>query len=321
MSRDGGLVRLFHLARTLIVLRRQGYRLVFVRISKPAAIVSGSFSRLFGWKTLYWLSGAIDDFNQQQRFFTRVKERISRTATLGLIHAFVTGPEAMISYYQQVFGLRRDRMILLYNDIDLGRFVQRQPSNVPGAHIRILAVHRLSPVRETNRYLPSLVRSLNKFATSGTQLVFDIVGEGPERSDIEATARLAEQGLTITLHGAVPNLKVQEFYQKADVFVMPSYREGFPRVILEAMATGLAIVSTDAGGTRDLFGPLQQEFVVPRDDADGFAKCVARLIGDPLKRHQLAEENLERVQRYSTDAVARMYDDKLLRVASGEQVS
>ena len=119
------------------------------------------------------------------------------------------------------------------------------------------------------------------------------------------------QDLSVTFHGSVPNRKLDAFYSAATVFIMPSYREGFPRVVVEAMAHGLPIVSTDAGGSRDLFGDRQQEFVVDRDDPVAFAASLATLLHSAELRQALATENLERVKRYSTSAVARMYDKAL----------
>jgi len=82
-------------------------------------------------------------------------------------------------------------------------------------------------------------------------------------------------------------------------------------VILEAMARGLPIVATDAGGTRDILGPGQQAYVVNRDDPEEFGKAVERLLSSSEDRRRLSDENLATVQRFSTPQIALMYDRAL----------
>lgn len=311
MSENGKWSRLIRLGWTLAKLRRQGYRLVFVRISKTAALVASSLSRPFGWQTLFWLSGAIADFNDRKPWPRRAYEAAVLRMIFTLTHRFVSGPEAMIRYYQTEYRVPRHKCLLLYNDIDIGTFTPA-PAPASSDGLSILLLHRLSPVRETTRYMPAIIATLGEHvAARRSPIRLDIVGDGPERAALEAAAASVPDGLRVIFHGAVPNRRVREFYTRADVFIMPSYREGFPRVIIEAMAMGLPIVSTDAGGTRDLFGPLQQEFVVPRDDSGLFADSLKRLLSDGEKRRGLSQENVREVKRFSTESVAQMYDSAL----------
>ncbi len=78
--------------------------------------------------------------------------------------------------------------------------------------------------------------------------------------------------------------------------------------MIEAMAWGLPIVATDAGGTMDLCGPAQKTYVISRDDVDGFADAVERLLGSQADQRKLGRENFSIVRRYGTAEVARMYD-------------
>jgi glycosyltransferase involved in cell wall biosynthesis len=100
-------------------------------------------------------------------------------------------------------------------------------------------------------------------------------------------------------------------YRAADIFVNPTFTEGFPRVILEAMAAGLPIVTTDAGGTSEILGPLQQQFVIPRESSEGFAQSVAVLMDRPMLQNALSEENRVTVHRFDTGRVAEMYEREL----------
>lgn len=311
MSESSRVMRLVRLVTTLAVLRTQGYRLVFVRISKPAALISAIFGKVFGYTSLFWLSGTVLDFDTNKTVLRRIWDAVILKIIVRSVNHFVTGPETMIEYYKAAFRLPSWKIIMLYNDIDLERFVPSSNSNQKQNQVNVLLLHRLSPVRETNKYFHYIVESLGTISTNGTRVILDVVGNGPERTSLEKVAQAAPPNLKIIFHGEIPNRKVRDFYSNADIFIMPSYREGFPRVTIEAMAMGLPIVSTDAGGTRDLLGPLQLKFVVSRDEPAAFAERLARLVQDREMRRKLSEENLKYVQRFSTENVARMYDEKL----------
>jgi glycosyltransferase involved in cell wall biosynthesis len=316
LSRRSKWRRAIALVILLARMRSRGGRLVFVRISKFAAFASALLGRLFGWRTLFWLSGAVEDFNLRQG----LKARIAK-AWLGLLFRLVdrlaTGPEAMVDYYAAQYRLPRGKILMLYNDIELRGVNRGRQRGKDGIHV--LLVHRLSPVRETHRYFPVLLAALGRSASGlDRPIVLDICGAGDEREHLERQCKSAPPGVIVRFHGAVPQRALGPFYDEAALFVMPSYREGFPRVILEAMARGLPIVSTDAGGTRDILGAAQQSFVVERDDAEAFGRAVERLLLNADERRCLRAENLVAARRFSTVEVARMYDRALSALIGAE---
>jgi glycosyltransferase involved in cell wall biosynthesis len=310
LSTNGRLIRFWRLARLLLKMRADGNRIVFVRISKHAAMVSALLGRMMGWRTLFWLSGTVEDFNRKEKGWKGSLEYLYMWLLLRIVDRLVTGPETMVSYYRRTYGLPAAEVALLYNDVDLtGVKTRASVRGSSGSHV--LMVHRLSPVRETGRYFPALVESLTRFASNGSKVTLDVIGDGPERAELERMAARAGDGLRLRFLGAVPNRELDGHYASASLFVMPSYREGFPRVILEAMARGLPIVATDAGGTRDLVGPLQDRFIIDRDNPEALAAAVVSLLARPALRESLSSENLEQVKRFSTPAVAAMYDRTL----------
>jgi glycosyltransferase involved in cell wall biosynthesis len=289
----------------LIAMRRRGGRLVFIRISKFAALVSALLGRILGWRTVFWISGTLEDFNLRRGLPARFG-LAGMWLLFRLVDRLATGPETMVHYYSARYHLPERKIMLLYNDVDLAPVTVATPLD---EGLRVLLVHRLSPVRETHRYLPALLRVLGRHAQqAGSPIVLDICGDGPERPLLERIVRAAASQVEVHFHGAVPQRQLGEYYGQASIFVMPSYREGFPRVMIEAMSHGLPIVATDAGGTRDLCGPAQQAYVVDREDAQAFGMAVERLLASSEERRQLRQENLESVKRFSTPEVARMYD-------------
>ena len=306
LSHEGRWSRLIPLLSHLMKMRVRGGGLTFVRISKSAALVSAVAGRLLGWKTVYWLSDVKEDIDRRKRW-GRIRF-LGMWILMRLINRLATGPETMTAYYRAVYRLPAQKIILLYNDLDTRIALQAMPGR-ESREPTILLVHRLSPARETVRYLPVLLDALRaaQFPAS-----LQIVGDGPERAALERIVSIQQNSpVTVSFHGALPHQQLKEYYSKATLFIMPSYREGFPRVIIEAMAYGLPIVSTDAGGTADLVGQLQRKYIFNRDDFTGFARGVVELLKSTELRREIAEENLTHVQRFSTPVVARMYDRAL----------
>jgi glycosyltransferase involved in cell wall biosynthesis len=146
------------------------------------------------------------------------------------------------------------------------------------AHVDLLAAYKI--LQDTNPAISS-------------KLI--IVGDGPERSRLEAAA--TAQGLEVIFAGQLS--KVQVFYAAADVFVLPSHSEGSPNVLLEAMAAGLPIVATAVGGVPEVVQHEESALLVPAQDPGAIAAAIARV----LTEHDLAE----RLTRNSTALIAERF--------------
>lgn len=96
-------------------------------------------------------------------------------------------------------------------------------------------------------------------------------------------------------HQAMP-----DYYRKLDVYVCASLDEGTPNPVLEAMACGVPILSTDVGIVREVFGPLQSTFIVADRNHPDFIDKLERLISDQDLRRRLSEENLQSIQLWSS---------------------
>ncbi len=113
------------------------------------------------------------------------------------------------------------------------------------------------------------------------EIVFDLVG--PKDSNPAALPPTlvpdAMREGTIVYHGATTD--VRPFLAAASVYVLPSYREGAPRTVLEAMAMGRAIITTDAPGCRDTVTDGDNGFLVPPRNVPHLVRAMMKLINDP----------------------------------------
>lgn len=153
----------------------------------------------------------------------------------------------------------------------------------PDAEAIVLAVGRL--VREKN--IASLIRAYEKVASCYPKTRLVIIGSGPEEAELK---RLVKARNLLAQVSFIPwTDDVASYMRSADIFALTSYREGWGRVILEAMAAGLPGVVTDVGCVGEVFLDGCHGIVVPVDDAEALADALQRLITDPQKRRQFGE--------------------------------
>jgi glycosyltransferase involved in cell wall biosynthesis len=122
-----------------------------------------------------------------------------------------------------------------------------------------------------------------------------IVGDGEERRNLEARAR--ELGLddAVTFAGAVGQDRIPDYYARPDVFCLPSFAEGIPIVLMEAMARELPVVATAIMGVPELVVHGRSGLLVPPGRADELAAALEELARSPELRGQLGSAGRERV--------------------------
>lgn len=315
------LKRAAELKKILQYYLRQGYRKIFVRISINAAIIAINQAKHTKAEVYYWQSGDNITYDLQKKGIEKIKYLLMEHSKMlylkNNVNYFVTGPETMINYYINTLHIKREKMLLLYNDIDTERFQEctleeknllRKSMNIMPEQKVILFVHRLTPIKRFYLQLPNVIE-LEEFREANALLI--LIGTGPDYEKIKKQISNSEYKDLIRMIGAVPNKDIMNYYKIADVFINPSYSEGFPRVVIEAMASGLPIVATDVGGTCDIVGKIQKQFIVDKDDIETFRRCVLKLINDDTLREQLSFENKMFVKKYSTETVANMYMERI----------
>ena len=141
---------------------------------------------------------------------------------------------------------------------------------------------------------------------------FLVVGEGEERAALEALARRLGLGARVVFTGLRHD--VPRLLAAVDVLALTSLYEGFPNVLLEAMATGAVAVATDVGGCRELVTSGETGLLVPPRAPAAVAAAVGRVLRDPALARRLATAARQRVEgAFSIDVMARRTMDAYLR--------
>lgn len=314
------ILRLFELINISKKLVNNDYKKVFIRISTIPTMIFIVLSWFKNIETYYWHSGTIFDSRKNKKLdFNSLSSMISKmkfTFIKKYVNNFVTGPEKMVIYYAENAKVPKEKIKLLYNDIDLGRFnkvslneknILRKKLSLPTDQKIILFVKRLSPIKKPMFYLPYIIEKFNEKYDNAT---FVIIGYGDEKKKLDEYLKKNKDSIRNVLFlGAVPNKDVQNYYMVSDVFLNVTAEEGFPRVLLEAMASGMPVISTNVGGIEDILGDKQSNFLFNLEDRDSIVNGLLKLCSDVNIRDDLSNENLFQAQKYSTANVSIMFEN------------
>jgi len=172
-----------------------------------------------------------------------------------------------------------------------------------GASKTIAAIGRLTRVKGYDLLLRAFAQCAHKH--SAWSLV--ILGEGEERATLEALVQELHLKDRVSLPGWVRD--PSRILRGADIFVMSSYYEGSSNALLEAMACGLAVISTDTSGVREIIRDGVNGILVPPNDVSALASAMDRLMKDHRERERLGALAEDVRERFGVEKIMRMWDD------------
>lgn len=207
--------------------------------------------------------------------------------------ALLIGSPSFAAEVAQRHAVDPARFTLVPGATDVERFT---PSRALGrvSDPAILLYHGRVDARKGVLDLLAAVRLL---LAAGTRVRLLVSGIGPDTARVRE--RITELGLdeAVDVLGAVPYERAHEVYRRGEIFVSPTYAEGFSNTILEAMASGLPVVSTDVVGVRDCVRPDDNGVLVPPADPPALAAGIQRILTDDLLRRRVAERAHSDVHR------------------------
>jgi colanic acid/amylovoran biosynthesis glycosyltransferase len=184
-----------------------------------------------------------------------------------------------------------DRIRIVHCGVDLDRFPYR-PHPVERAVPRVLMVARLAP-EKGHLVLFDAVRAL---IDRGRPVEVLLAGAGPFRAALEARIAALGLGDHVRLLGPVGQDDIVGLLDDVDVFVLPSFSEGLPVALMEALAVGLPAVATAITGVPELIEDRVTGRLVTAARADLLADAIADLVDDPVLRARVQQEGRRRVE-------------------------
>ena len=154
-----------------------------------------------------------------------------------------------------------------------------------------------------------LIRAFASIAADFPEWTVTIVGEGPERESLAALTAELSIADRVALPGWTP--EPERALSRAALFVTSSRYEGFPNALLEAMATGLPVISTACTGSSEIVTDGHDGVLVAVDDVEALALAMRKLMADAALRRALGENALATSRRYLPSAIIPMWDAAL----------
>jgi glycosyltransferase involved in cell wall biosynthesis len=226
---------------------------------------------------------------EARSYFEKAFKRIRPTLVKGDALIVPSG------YLQQVFadfGLKTE---IIPNIIDLERFRQRQDRPRP----RNLAPHliitrNLEPIYD----IPTAIRAASILRKNVPAFRLSIAGSGPQLGELRELARQLGLERMVTFTGRLLPDEVSLLFSDADIMLNPTTVDNMPNSILEAMASGVPVVTTNVGGIPYVVEDGKTALMVNPGDAEGMAEQILRLLTNPDLYAELAKKGEQEVQQY-----------------------
>jgi glycosyltransferase involved in cell wall biosynthesis len=198
------------------------------------------------------------------------------------------------------------------NGVDIEEFKPRQKPQKYQKTVNILSTSRLT----ARKGVGHLLQAFKELTRKNRNIKLILVGEGGEEAKFRQFTQENNLQEKVLFQGLVSHDKIAKEYNKADVFVLPSFNEGMSNSLLEALASGLAIVSTDTGGAKDLIGK-ENGFIVEKGSPKSIKKALEDIIKNPEKLERMKGVSRQKALELSWGRMAGEYT-KTYEVKNGK---
>lgn len=192
----------------------------------------------------------------------------------------------------------KNKIFVLRNAVDTGRFNPtrnkriRNTFDINDEEVLILFVGYLDEFKG----IFELLNAFKVINSKNNNVKLMMVGTGPKKDDLLKILTKMDLENDVIFTGRIESQKIHKYYQAADIFVLPSYTEGLPVSILEAMACGLPIVATSVGGIPEIINDGFNGFLVPPKNETELIKKIMGLIINRNLREEFKNNSLKRIK-------------------------
>ncbi|UCG58425.1 MAG: glycosyltransferase family 4 protein, partial [Phycisphaerales bacterium] len=202
---------------------------------------------------------------------------------------------------------------VITNGVDLERFHpagddKSDKSIAETQPLMLLTVGRLSATKRVDM----LIEAVRILTESGPRIHFTVVGGGALEAELKQDVAEAGLGDTIEIAGRIDLEQMPQIYRRGHVFVSASMQEGMSNAMLEAMASGLPIITTRCEGVEELIA--DNGIVVDRAEPEQIADAIRKVAAEPQTRKSLSIAARKRAEKFGWDQVARRYSDLYIRL-------
>jgi glycosyltransferase involved in cell wall biosynthesis len=224
---------------------------------------------------------------EAERFFARSFATVEKTLRMS---AAVVVPS---EFLKGVFARHGVAAEVVPNVVDLERF-EPGLASTNGAAPHVLIARHLEPIYDVATGLRAFQILRKRYPAA----VLDVAGSGPEREGLERLSAQLGLDRSVRFLGEIENERMPALYRSANIALNPSLVDNMPISILEALASGVPVVSTNAGGIPAMVKADEEAILVPPKDPEAMAQAVAALWESPVRRASLRKAGLEKARSY-----------------------
>jgi glycosyltransferase involved in cell wall biosynthesis len=263
------------------------------------------FSRLFRKRVLLQIhGGTLNEFLQRHPHLSGLVIRMLKLASI----IVVLSDQQFAPFREIGLNGKVRRIPNMFNSKmmpDIHRV--QQPFRMPENHRIVLMV---APHLFKEKGVYEFVHAADWILRRYTRVVFVIVGSGGEEKNLKTLCGRKDLTAKIRFLGNLSHPDVLSLMTVSDIFVLPSWSEGFPMVVLEAMAAGLPVISTNVGALPEIINDGVQGYLVNPHDVESLRQRISRLLDHPSEMRQMGRGNIAEVKkRYDINSVYRSYDE------------
>ena len=285
--------------------RRKGHTHLHVHLASQAASVGLFVKRVFGFGFSMTVHGPDEFYDAPGHYLA---QKIEAADFIFCISSFARSQLMKLSPHEHW-----NKLFVSPLGVDPEHFAARAERPAPEV-FEILCVGRLTPAK--GQHL--LIDTVERLGQRGCKVRLHLVGDGPDEASLRAHAAASAFPHSIVFEGAVNQDRIRSLYEAADLFCLPSFAEGVPVVLMEAMAMEIPCVSTHITGIPELIRDGIDGILVAPADLDGLVEALARLMGDDVLRKWLGRSGRARVLecydlRRNVERLAALFDELLER--------
>lgn len=265
----------------------------------------------YSWEQGVQRFGVVDSLDtfsknyQKYSWKVKVMKKIEKYVADGA-HTIVT-PSNYLKSIIVNWGVDSSKINVIYNgfnpsEIKSPKSTLRNKHNIHGT--TLISVGRLVPWKGFGTLIDIMPRLLNELP----DINLIIVGDGPELENLKSKIKDLKLEDKITLLGKLEQSKLFEYIKASDVFILNTSYEGFSHQILETMALGTPIITTDVGGNPEAIKHLETGILTPFDDKERLIQGVIDVIRNPASREHMVTQAKKKVREFT--------DEKMLETIS-----
>ncbi|MFC1904251.1 glycosyltransferase [Chloroflexota bacterium] len=261
-------------------------------------------AKLLGKQTVLSLTGFPAQVSKEQKAPFLTLMHLFPRINLALANRIVVYTERIIG--EQNLGKYRKNIYTAHQSlVDFGRLSRQKPLDQRRNLVGYIG--RLSEEKGTLNFIEAIPRMLDK----SSDISFLIGGDGPLRDKVEAYVNTANLGSKVKFIGWIPYDELSGYLNDLKLLVVPSYSEGLPNIILEAMACGTPVLATAVGAIPDVITDSETGFILEENSPHGISSDIVRALRHP-DLEQITDNAYTLVEKeYTSDAAINSYKDVL----------